>query len=159
MVVIAITAEEREQLETWVSDPETPRRLRTRARVVLALASGLSDREVARQEGVARQTVSLWRHRVVAQGSVLTITEDAPGRGRKPSVPARIRTAIRHAHEAAKLNGTPRSIRDIAREFSLSAATVHRALKGDTRPAVAPRPAGDAGPAGDTPDPYSEADA
>lgn len=159
MAVIAIRAEERAQLQTWMSDPETPLRLRTRARVVLALASGLSDREVARQEGVARQTVSLWRHRVVAQGSALTITEDAPGRGRKPSVPAGIRAAIRQAHEAARLNGQPRSIRDIAREFSLSAATVHRALKGDTRSAFTPRPAREALPPDDPADPYPEAGA
>ena len=126
---LPLSPADRELLERWTSTPSTPPRLLLRARVVLALASGLSDREVARSLLVARQTVALWRRRVTAHGSVRTIMTDAPGRGRKPSVPVATREAVRQSWLEGQRNGTPRSVRDLARQFGLSPATVHRTLK------------------------------
>lgn len=124
-----VSLADREQLREWLTDPSTPRRLRARAEVVAALADGLADREVARHYKVARQTVALWRRRVIEQGTVWTLTVDAPGRGRKPSVPPEVRARICEAYRRALDAGRPRSVRDLAREFGLSAATVHRTLK------------------------------
>ena len=129
MQEFVITSEDREQLEAWLGDPDIAPRIQMRAQVVLALAGGLADREVARQCGVARQTVALWRRRVQQEGTVHTILTDAPGRGRKPSVPADVRAEICAAYERARRDGRTRSVRDLAKEFGLSAATVHRALK------------------------------
>ena len=137
MTRLPLSAADREMLERWVNAPATPPRLVLRARVVLALADGLSDREVARHLNVARQTVALWRRRVLTQGSVRTITTDAPGRGRKPSVPASTREAVRAAWQEGQRLGNPRSVRDLAREFGLSPATVHRTLKGTSPRAAA----------------------
>lgn len=124
-----VSSADREQLRLWVTDPATPNRLRRRAELVAALADGLADREVARQLDLARQTVALWRRRVLETGSVLTLTMDAPGRGRKPSVPPAVRARLCEAYRLAQHAGRPRSVRDLAREFGLSAATVHRTLK------------------------------
>ena len=129
MQEFVISPEEREQLEEWLADPDTSPRLQVRAQVVLALAGGLADREVARHCGVARQTVALWRRRVQQHGTVSTILRDAPGRGRKPSVPADVRAEIYAAYDRARRDGRARSVRDLAQQFGLSAATVHRALK------------------------------
>jgi transposase len=129
MADFVLSSEDRQLLDTWLADPATSNRLRTRARVVVALAEGLADREVARQCGVARQTVSLWRRRVQQAATVRTILADAPGRGRKPLVAAGTRAAVCEAHDRARRAGRPRSVRDLAREFGLSAATVHRTLK------------------------------
>ena len=126
---LVISSSDRDLLQRWIETPSTPPRLVLRARVVLALAGGLSDREVARHLGVARQTVALWRRRVQTQGSVSTITTDAPGRGRKPSVPAAVRAAVLQSWLVGQQNGNSRSVRDLAREFGLSPATVHRTLK------------------------------
>lgn len=116
-------------MHSWLSNDRTPERLRTRAAIVLALSEGLSDREVARKLTVARQTVALWRRRVTEKGSAFTITTDAPGRGRKPSVPETARQAVCAAYRVAALDGRPRSVRDLAREFGMSPATVHRTLR------------------------------
>ena len=126
---LPLSPADRELLERWTSTPSTPARLMLRAQVVLALARGLSDREVARSLQVARQTVALWRRRVLAHGSVRTIMSDAPGRGRKPSVPSTTRDAVRETWLEGQRNGSPRSVRDLARQFGLSPATVHRTLK------------------------------
>jgi transposase len=129
MARLTISDQDRNLLERWLSDDDVPERLATRARVVLSLADGTSDREVARTLSVARQTVSLWRRRVMAAGAVSVITTDAPGRGRKPSVPAEQRAAVCEAWRRGQTTGRLRSVRDLAREFALSPATVHRALK------------------------------
>lgn len=133
MARLPISPSDREQLLQWAGDHEVSPRLQTRARVVLALASGTSDREVSRELGVARQTVALWRRRVSASGQVGVILADAPGRGRKPSVPAIVRDSICQAWLAGRACGAPRSVRDLARQFGLSAATVHRTLKAGVR--------------------------
>jgi transposase len=150
---LPLSPADRELLERWTSTPSTPPRLLLRARVVLALASGLSDREVARSLLVARQTVALWRRRVTAHASVRTIMSDAPGRGRKPSVPVATRESVRQAWLEGQRNGTPRSVRDLARQFGLSPATVHRTLKASPATASVPVAAvlpvvGDAGSGG-----------
>jgi transposase len=150
---LPLTAADRDLLERWTSTPSTSPRLLLRARVVLALASGLSDREVARSLLVARQTVALWRRRVVAHGSVRTIMNDAPGRGRKPSVALATREAVRQAWLEGQRTSNPRSVRDLAKQFNLSPATVHRTLKAspETSGAVPlpgpPEPEGGSAPA------------
>jgi transposase len=72
----------RNLLEYWVRAPTTPQRTVRRSRIVLLLAAGFSGREVARQLGVSRNTVDLWRARYEREGSQ-TLTCDRPGRGRK----------------------------------------------------------------------------
>ena len=129
MTRLPLSSSDRELLERWVSSSTSPARLVLRARVVIALADGLSDREVARNLDVARQTVALWRRRVLQQGSVRTITTDAPGRGRKPSVPEATRKLVYRTWLESQEQGNPRSVRDLAKQFTLSPATVHRTLK------------------------------
>ena len=129
MTRLPLSSSDRELLERWVDSSTSPARLVLRARVVLALADGLSDREVARNLDVARQTVALWRRRVLQQGSVRTITTDAPGRGRKPSVPEATRKLVYRTWLESQDQGVPRSVRDLAKQFNLSPATVHRTLK------------------------------
>ena len=60
---IALTAEERRDLEALVRRRTTPQQVALRARLVLAAASGLNNAQVARQEGVDVETVRLWRGR------------------------------------------------------------------------------------------------
>lgn len=146
MTRLDIGDQERKRLQQWIDDPDTPSRLKARASVVLALCEGISDREIARRLGVARQTVALWRRRVASGHSALVITTDAPGRGRKPTVPSEVRSAVWETFCRSVQAGRQRSVRDLAREFGLSAATVHRTLKAAERQGL-PRPAG----GGDTP--------
>jgi transposase len=63
----------------------TPQRDNLRARIILLRAQGVKVEEVARQLGVSVTCVSKWSSRFEAQG--LEGLKDAPGRGRKPSLP------------------------------------------------------------------------
>ncbi len=55
-------------------------------------AAGEPDLAVARQFGVNRHTVKLWRQRFRERG--LAGLEDAPGRGRKPILESKVKEAI-----------------------------------------------------------------
>jgi transposase-like protein len=63
-----------------------------RARIVLLSAAGQPDLAVARQLGVNRHTMRLWRQRFRERS--LAGLEDAPGRGRKPVLANKVNDAI-----------------------------------------------------------------
>jgi putative transposase len=90
---VDLTAEERAGLEALVRRHTAGQQLVLRARIVLAAAEGLSNCQIARELGVALETVRLWRQRwlgfagvALADLSVADRLADAPRAGR----PARI---------------------------------------------------------------------
>ena len=76
---IMLSAPERNALERTVRMKTSEQRSVLRARIVLLSAAGEPDLAVARQLGVNRHTVRLWRQRFREGG--LAGLEDAPGRG------------------------------------------------------------------------------
>lgn len=77
---IVLSAEDREQLESWARSPTTQQRLAFRARVILAAAAGEGSTSIAEREGVRLTTVSAWRVRFANQG--LAGLQDQPRAGR-----------------------------------------------------------------------------
>jgi DNA-binding NarL/FixJ family response regulator len=55
--VLELTADETEQLERWVRRRNSAQALALRSRIVLACATGLTNKEVAAQLGVSMPTV------------------------------------------------------------------------------------------------------
>jgi transposase len=88
------------RLEQWIRAGSTPQQVVLRARIILAAARGLGDRQIATGLKVHRFSVGLWRQRVREQG-IGCVWEIAAGRGRKPrygsEVTARIVEATLHA--------------------------------------------------------------
>lgn len=125
---LRISPADRSWLQSLVTSRGAPARHRLRARIVLALTSGQPDRAIARQLDVSRQTVALWRSRAVSRG-VRSVTEDAPGRGRKPVIPVDKRQAVRRAWIDSYRRGRRMSVRDLASTFGLSSSTAHRILE------------------------------
>jgi hypothetical protein len=125
---LRLTPRDRDWLETFLSLRRVPPRFKVRARIVLALGAGEPDRAVAREQGVSRQTVALWRTRVLAHG-VQTVASDAPGRGRKPVIPAAKRQAVRRAWLESHRRGCRLSVRALASTFGLSSSTAHRIVE------------------------------
>jgi transposase len=123
---LALSAEQRRTLETWISARNTPQKVVFRSRIVLLAASGQPNRRIARQLKTSRPTVILWRNRF-ASGGPLALAEDEPGRGRKPVISAgkvkQIVAATLHSHPAA---ATHWSVRTMASAQSVSPATVQR---------------------------------
>jgi transposase len=69
-------------LERWARRPKSAQALAQRARIVLACASGESNRAVAARERVTPQTVGKWRQRFVERRLAGVLDEPRPGRPR-----------------------------------------------------------------------------
>jgi transposase len=132
---LKVSARDRGEIERWLQAHGTPQQVALRGRIVLASADGGSDSAAARQLGINRKTVTLWRERYVADG-IESLWEVAPGRGRKPTYgPAKI-AAIVDATLRTKPKGmTHWSCRTMARSQGVSKSTINNIWNGhDLRP-------------------------
>lgn len=123
---VVLAPGDRELLEGLVRARNTAPKVALRVRIILGAAEGISNNRLARQLGVTRSTVLLWRDRC-ARAGVAALLRDAPRSGRPPRIAKRQVEAIVNA----TLNTTPRdaaywSSRTLARAQGVSAATVRR---------------------------------
>ena len=81
-VGITLSDEERSVLEAWTSRRKTAQALALRARIVLAAAGQLTNREIAELEGVSARTVTKWRGRFAVKRLAGLLDEPRPGRPR-----------------------------------------------------------------------------
>ena len=81
-VQITLSDEERSVLEAWTRRRTTAQALALRARIVLAAAGQLTNREIAVVEGVSPPTVTKWRNRFAARRLEGLLDEPRPGRPR-----------------------------------------------------------------------------
>ena len=121
---IVLSEADRKALERTVRMKTSEQRSVLRSRIVLLSAAGAADLAVARQLGVNRHTVRLWRQRFREQG--LAGLEDAPGRGRKPALASKVKEAILTGAVQPPANRTRWSCRSMARAQKVSASTVQR---------------------------------
>jgi transposase len=121
---IVLSDADRKALERTVRMKTSEQRGVLRSRIVLLSAAGVADLVVARQLGVNRHTVSLWRQRFREQG--LAGLEDAPGRGRKPVLASKVKEAILTGAVQPPANRTRWSCRSMARAQKVSPSTVQR---------------------------------
>jgi transposase len=123
---LPVSVEQRRTLETWMQARNTPQKVVFRSRIVLLAADGQPNRRIAHELKTSRPTVILWRRRFI-EGGPVALTEDEPGRGRKPGVTAakvkQIVEATLHSHPA---NATHWSVRTMAAAQDVSPATVQR---------------------------------
>jgi transposase len=111
-------------LEGWVKSASQAR-LKRRSRIILLLASGLSQAAVAAQLGVSRRTVAIWRQRFLEGGAAI-LKHDRPGRGRPKGRSADAVAAITAAM-ANPPNGQERwTARALAKHVGVSHSTVLR---------------------------------
>ena len=71
------------QLKKWKSSHETPQQVALRCRIIMGSMTRQQNVATAKNLGVGRPTVLLWRKRVREQG-IREVWEIAPWRGRKP---------------------------------------------------------------------------
>ncbi len=121
---IVLSEPDRSALERTVRNKTSEQRRVLRARIVLLLAAGEPDQAVARQLGVNRHTVRLWRQRFGEHG--VAGLEDAPGRGRKPVLSGKVKEAILTRAVQPPANRTRWSCRSMAKAEKVSASTVQR---------------------------------
>jgi len=123
---ISVTEAEQEVLERWARGRSTPWRCTVRARIVLRAAQDMENQEIARQVGVSRQTVGLWRGRF-QQKRVAGIEKDAPRPGRTPTKRRQVAPLIvERTTQTRPANATHWSVRTLAEALDVSPTMVHR---------------------------------
>jgi transposase len=120
---IDLTDEQHQSLTELATRPTTPQRAALRARIILGCAQGLSQVAIAAQQGVRRRIVSKWCRRFQRRG--LAGLTDAPGRGRKPSLPEEQRARVLTMATQPPPGYTRWSVRRMAEATGLSVGTVH----------------------------------
>jgi transposase len=124
---LTVSTEDRLQLESIARSQSLPGGIVKRAQMVLRMADGESNTDVARRYRVSRPTVTLWRTRYRGRGIAGLHNELKPGRPRSTSeehLAQLIDTALRRKPQGK----THWSGRGLAAETGLSKTTVHRYL-------------------------------
>lgn len=127
---LVLSAEQRAELEAAVRAATSSQRLVTRAKLVLLLAAGLSEAEVARRSRTCRATVARWRERYTAAGlPVLDRDEPRSGRKRSTLTEAKVREIV----DATRLTKPPAathwSLRSMAAHVGVAPSQVYEVWK------------------------------
>ena len=121
-----VSAEARRILEGWIKAPTSAQRIVIRARIVLMAAQGMPNRRIAQIVGTSRPTVLLWRSRF-ALGGVAALLEDAPGRGRPPSISmSKVNSIVKATTQTRPPGATHWSTRTMAKAQGISHSSVQR---------------------------------
>ena len=123
---LALSPDQRSELQRWLVALGTPQQVVLRCRVVLAVAAGKTEMETAAENSVNRKTVRLWRERF-RSGGLQALWEIASGRGRKPSYDAtRIKTVIDATLQTKPKGSTHWSCRTMAAAQGIGKSSVSR---------------------------------
>lgn len=121
-----MSADQRRTLEAWIRAQNTPQSVVLRARIALLAADGVTNSRAAREMGVSRTTVILWRQRF-SQGGPGALTKIAPGRGRRVTYGAdRVNEVVQATTQTRPKGATHWSTRTMAKVQGMSKATIQR---------------------------------
>ncbi len=122
---LILTAEEKATLERFERRPKSSQRLVLRSRIVLACASGMSNREAAEHVGVCPVTVGKWRSRFVSDRLEGLADEPRPGVARTVT-DEQVEAVIARTLETKPKGATHWSVRTMAKATGMPKSTVHR---------------------------------
>ena len=123
---LAVSEAQMRTLQAWVAARTTPQRMVLRSRIILLAHEGVANRSIARQLHTSRPTVIRWRERFAERG-LQGLTEEAPGRGRPPRIPAaQVAKVVEATLHSEPDGGTHWSTRTMAKAQGISHATVQR---------------------------------
>jgi transposase len=125
VVAIVLDDAERDQLIALTRKHGAPQALAERARIILAAARGLDNKEVAAKVGVCAATAGTWRNRFAENRIDGLYDEPRPGAPRQIG-DDEIASTIRKTLETLPKGATHRSLRSMAREIGHAPSTVHR---------------------------------
>jgi transposase len=127
---VALTPEERNQLEQLARGKRTEVRVAERARIILLAAEGLQNDQIAAHLGISKPTVGMWRSRYVEMGGLAAILKDAtrPGRPRKNRA-ALEKRIVETVTQTQPKSATHWSTRTLAAELGVDHVFVHRVLR------------------------------
>jgi transposase len=122
---LAVTPDDRQELERIIRCGKTGQRIALRARIILGAADGQSNSALARELKTSRPTVIDWRQRFAA-GGVKALYDDRPrGRSFKPLARSKEVEIITRTQSAPE-HATQWSCRSLAQLCGVSKASVQR---------------------------------
>ena len=122
---LVLSAAERAELDSLALRRKTAQALALRARVVLACASGIENKQVAARLNVTHQTVGKWRSRFIVHR--LDGLLDAPRPGAPRTIEdSHVSAIIAKTLESVPRNATQWSTRSMAREMGMSQTAISR---------------------------------
>jgi len=125
-VRLAVTPDDRAELERLVRSGKTEQQVALRARIVLHAADGLSAIQIAEAVSTSRQTATEWRNRYAAEGLACLLRNRPRGRS-FPALATTIEAAVveKTLHEQP-VAGTHWSCRSMAAAMGISKNSVQR---------------------------------
>ena len=125
-VSLELSDQERTTLVRWSKGRSTPARLVLRAKIVLAVAEGIQNKDIAARLGTTRKTVGEWRARFAAARCAV-LEKDAPRGGRPATRRDQVARQIVEATTKTKPKvGTHWSTRTWAKQLGVSRMMVQR---------------------------------
>jgi transposase len=125
---LSLTPKEREVLQGYARRHTSAQMISTRARIVLACATGRSNVAVAKEVGVHHNIVGKWRRRFLKDRLDGLFDEPRPGVPRKIS-DRKVEQVVTLTLESTPKHATHWSTRDMARRVGLSRMSVSRIWK------------------------------
>ena len=122
---LVLSDDQRQTLKTWASRPKSTQRLAQRARIVLACAEGLENKQVAARLRVGSATVGTWRRRFVERRLEGLADEPRPGAPRTIT-DGDVERVVTRTLESKPKDATPWSTRGMARAAGVSRTAVGR---------------------------------
>ncbi|WCN05069.1 IS630 family transposase [Streptomyces sp. M92] len=122
---LILSDEERAALEGWVRRRSTPQAWALRCRIILACATGASNKDVAAQLGSTPHAVGRWRKRFV-EHRIAGLGDMPRSGGPRAVTDEQVAAVVKRTLESAPKNATHWSTRAIATEMGLSQSTVSR---------------------------------
>jgi transposase len=123
--IVELTTEERNELVALTRRRKTAQQLAMRARIILACAEGLANKDVAARLGVSKQMVTRWRVRFARERLDGIYDEPRPGAPRTIT-DAKIEKAVVDTLEETPKGATHWSTRSMAKHMGLSQSTISR---------------------------------
>jgi transposase len=125
--LLKLTAEQKQELHRWAQSRTLPAGDVFRARMLLALAEGITYREIARSMKTSTPTVARWKMRFEREGmtGLQGRHRGSKPRAATPAVQARVMRRVQHKPGDGS---THWSCRKLAKELGLSKSTVQRIL-------------------------------
>ena len=125
--LLAITPEEKQDLERWAQSRTLPAGDVFRARLLLALAAGKSYRQIESGMQTSAATIARWRMRFEQEGLAGLEARHRGSRPRRATAAVQARV-IRRVQQKPNDGSTHWSCRKLAHELGLSKSTVQRIL-------------------------------
>jgi transposase len=122
---IQLDGQSQEELKSLAGGRVSAVRVAERAIIIVELAAGRTKQEIAKQLGIARQTVLRWEQRFLRLG--MEGLNDAPRSGRPRTIgPEKIAQIVQKTIQETPRDSTHWSTRSLAQETEVSACSVSR---------------------------------